>query len=102
MDYHDGGIILKAQYRVCRGGGRRVSAERNGVGGELRYGRSLSGIPGTPPVANGFPLSPLRFGQGVVRARSVRAYRVWAPDFGHRGNDLSGTRIPLPVWPSIL
>lgn len=58
----------------------------------------MSSVPGAPPVAGRFPLSALRFGQGVVRARSVGVCRVWAPDFGHRRNDLSRHPDSVALW----
>jgi len=50
----------------------------------------MPGVLGTSPVANRFPLSALRVGQGVVGTRTVGVRWVRAPDFGHGGNHLSG------------
>src|SRR5438128_1154385 len=68
----------------------RNTPESDGVGSELRHRGGMSGIPDATPVAGGFPLSPLRIGNGMAGSRSVGVCRVWVPDFGDRRNDLPG------------
>ena len=50
----------------------------------------MSGVFGTTPLADGFPLCPLRIGESVAGAKSEGVCRVWVPDFGHSRNDLPG------------
>ena len=50
----------------------------------------MSGIPDATPVADGFPLFPLRIGEGMAGSRSLAVCRVRLPDFGDRRNDLPG------------
>ena len=50
----------------------------------------MSGVFGTTPLADGFPLCPLRIRESVAGAKSEGVCRVWVPDFGHGRNDLPG------------
>src|SRR5579872_1156826 len=72
---------------MVRGGGGGVSAQVDGLGGDLHYRGGVSQVPGTTPVDYRFPLSALRFGESVAKCE------IW----GHvgdrprsQGNHLSG------------
>src|SRR5439155_57910 len=61
-----------------------------GVGGKLHNRGRVSGVFGTTPLANVFPLCPLRIRESVAGAKSEGVCRVWVPDFSHGRNDLPG------------
>ena len=55
----------------------------------------MSGVFDATPVAKWFPLSPLRFREGMAGAGSVGVCRVWVPDLSDGRNDFPGYADPV-------